>query len=463
MMMVTENRSITHKASLIIMILMTTAFIGVWLGFYNGYAFRTHEEIGGFICVIAWILLYFKFAKMYSAFKIASNSITEIGISQFLSIAFPDLILYVICCLTARGYINIVPGICTVALQTVIGSLWAVKSKQYFLKNVAPQECLLIYDKDISQEQLAHCNLFIKKLEKYYEHIFNFSKIISTSENIEDCYKEIDQYHIIIIYEVEAARRNNLIGYCVKTSKRFYITPTLEDAIGCGYQVKHFIDTPVYCYNATAKEHQTYFGKRFADIVVSLLMLIVVSPIMLATAIAVKIDDHGPVMFKQKRVGAGGRIFNVLKFRSMRVDAEADGKPRPAVENDPRITKVGRFIRKTRIDELPQLINVLKGDISLVGPRPERVEHVELYTKEIPEFTYRLRVPQGLTGYAQIYGKYNTSPKDKLLLDLLYIEQQNFLLDLKLFFLTIKIVFQPESTEGFDENIADKISNKSAD
>ena len=208
------------------------------------------------------------------------------------------------------------------------------------------------------------------------------------------------------------------------------------------------------------KEIQTYSGKRLLDILISLFLIVILSPLMLIIAALIKIEDHGPVLFEQKRVGAGGRIFNIYKFRSMIVNAEADGKPRPAVENDSRITKVGRIIRKTRIDELPQLFNILKGDISMVGPRPERVEHVKLYTKEIPEFSYRLMVPQGLTGYAQIYGKYNTSPKDKLLLDLFYIEQQSLLMDIKIFMLTIKTVFTPESTEGFATKISDEINEQ---
>jgi Sugar transferases involved in lipopolysaccharide synthesis len=212
--------------------------------------------------------------------------------------------------------------------------------------------------------------------------------------------------------------------------------------------------------NRSASTIQTYFSKRIWDIIFATFLLILFSPIMLVTAVAIKVEDHGTILFKQKRVGGGGKVFNILKFRSMCMDAEKDGKPRPAVEGDPRITKVGRFIRKTRIDELPQLFNIFKGDLSLVGPRPERVEHVELYTKEIPEFSYRLRVPAGLTGYAQIYGKYNTSAKDKLLLDLLYIEQQSFIMDAKMVFLTIKTVFTPESTEGFDEEKSEEINQQ---
>ena len=179
--------------------------------------------------------------------------------------------------------------------------------------------------------------------------------------------------------------------------------------------------------------------------------LVLTSPILLVVAIAIKLEDHGPVFFKQKRTTIGGAEFDILKFRSMIVDAEKDGKPHPAGEADDRITKVGHVIRPTRIDELPQLINILKGDMSIVGPRPERIEHVKKYTEEIPEFVYRLKVKGGLTGPAQVFGKYNTSPLNKLKMDLFYITNYSLLLDLQILFETVKILAQKESTEGFSE------------
>ncbi|MFQ9801583.1 MAG: sugar transferase [Clostridia bacterium] len=203
--------------------------------------------------------------------------------------------------------------------------------------------------------------------------------------------------------------------------------------------------------------------KRFMDIVLSVVFLLVASPFMLLTAIAIKAYDRGPVFFKQKRCTLNKKVFEIYKFRSMIVDAEKDGIAMPAVDHDPRITPIGRFIRKTRLDELPQLFNVLKGDMSIVGPRPERVEHVEAYSREIPEFSYRLKVKGGLTGYAQIMGKYNTSAYDKLKLDLMYIENYSLLLDLKLLFMTVKVMFMKDSTEGFHkQNITSNVDQGNA-
>ena len=175
---------------------------------------------------------------------------------------------------------------------------------------------------------------------------------------------------------------------------------------------------------------------------------------MLITAVAVKFTDGGPVFYKQKRLTKNGREFYVLKFRSMRTDAEKDGVARLSTgEADPRITPVGHLIRKLRIDELPQLFNILGGSMSIVGPRPERPEIAAQYEKELPEFGLRLQAKAGLTGYAQVYGKYNTTPYNKLQMDLMYIANPSFFEDLRIIFATIKILFLSESTEGVAEGM----------
>ena len=184
------------------------------------------------------------------------------------------------------------------------------------------------------------------------------------------------------------------------------------------------------------------------DVICALLLLVLTSPFFLITAILVKLYDHGPVFYKQVRCTMNQKEFRIIKFRSMKVDAEKDGVARLAAEHDDRITPVGHFIRKTRIDELPQLINILKGEMSFIGPRPERPEIIAQYMEEMPEFAYRMKVKAGLAGYAQVYGKYNTTPYDKLKLDLTYIQNYSLGLDLKLMLLTLKIVFTPEATEG---------------
>jgi exopolysaccharide biosynthesis polyprenyl glycosylphosphotransferase len=231
--------------------------------------------------------------------------------------------------------------------------------------------------------------------------------------------------------------------------KRVYLIPKISDILIKGSENLNVMDTPLYLSRNFGMTFWDRAMKRFFDIVLSGLAIILFSPIMIATAIAIKHEDHGPVFFKQERVTRGGKRFMIIKFRSMIVDAEKDGRPHPAGVADERITKVGRIIRAYRIDELPQLFNIFVGQMSIVGPRPERWEHVEKYKREIPEFSFREKVKGGLTGYAQVYGKYNTTALDKLKLDLIYITEFSIILDLQIIIETIKILFMKDSTEGF--------------
>ena len=191
------------------------------------------------------------------------------------------------------------------------------------------------------------------------------------------------------------------------------------------------------------------FIKRLGDILISAIGIIIASPIMLIVAVCIKLYDRGPVFYRQERLTIGAKPFYIWKFRSMVVDSEKNGA-QLAKKNDSRITPVGKVIRNLHLDELPQLFNVFIGDMSIVGPRPERKEIVRKYEKEIPEFHYRMKVKAGLTGYAQVYGKYNTTPYDKLKLDMFYIENFSISLDIQLMFMTFRILFQKETSEGVE-------------
>ena len=227
--------------------------------------------------------------------------------------------------------------------------------------------------------------------------------------------------------------------------------PKISDVIVQGADVLHFFDTPILLTREYPLTFEQRFIKRSIDLFCALVLIVLTSPIMLLTAIIIKLSDGGPVFYKQKRVTIGGKVFKIIKFRSMRVDAEKDGKARLASKGDPRITPIGRFIRKVRIDELPQLFNIVAGDMSFIGPRPERPEIIKEYVKTMPEFEFRTKVKAGLAGYAQVYGKYNTTPYDKLKLDLLYIENYNTWIDIRLMLLTLKVLFLPDATEGVEQ------------
>jgi exopolysaccharide biosynthesis polyprenyl glycosylphosphotransferase len=276
---------------------------------------------------------------------------------------------------------------------------------------------------------------------------YNICASISCDESLEEIERQIMKYEAVIISDIPGDLRSKLLKFAFENSIRTYINPKLSDIIIRGADDFHLFDTPLLLSRNDGPRFEQQVMKRLLDIVFSFVGLVVASPFMLITAVAIKAYDGGPVLYSQKRLTKDGKIFKVHKFRSMIVDAEKNGA-KLASKKDDRITPVGKVIRKTRIDELPQLVNILKGDMSFVGPRPERPEFAKKYEKTMPEFKYRLKVKAGLTGYAQVMGKYNTTPYDKLKLDLMYIEHQTLLEDIKIILSTIRICFIPDATEG---------------
>lgn len=448
-----EKDRLVTKSKKIVNFYIVLMFALVWFCYYNQFVFGVNRIAGGIISVFIYFVIYNYFAKLYRAYKIGTYKITEIIFSQILAIGLADTVMYAECCLVHRGYVNILPGLITSGIQLMGMTVWAVYTKQYFIRYIEANKTLVIYGKDDAGE-------FMRKLHRKYEHLFQIKEAV----NILDCpaerlYEKIEEYDTVILYEVEQGRRTGTMEYCIEHCKNLYITPRVSDIILQGFEERTLIDTPLLKYEYHYLDARQYKSKRLLDLIVSVSALVLTAIPMLLTAIAIKTEDRGPVFFRQKRCTAGGKVFEIIKFRSMVPDAEKGGKVIPCTERDPRITRVGNVIRRFRIDELPQLFNILKGEMSVVGPRPERVEHVEKYCEEVPEFAYRMRVKGGLTGYAQIFGKYNTSAYDKLKLDLLYIENQSLLLDLKLIMLTVKTLFIAESTEGFEKEKSKLIGN----
>ena len=274
--------------------------------------------------------------------------------------------------------------------------------------------------------------------------------------------EKIERYEGVVICDIPSQVRNVILKYCYQRSIRTYTTPKISDILIRSSESLHLFDTPLLLSRNHGLSFEQRIMKRGMDVVLSLAALFLLSPVFLITAAAIKLYDKGPVFYFQERCTKDGKVFRICKFRSMVEDAEKEGHSIPATDEDPRITPVGRIIRATRIDELPQILNILKGDMSIVGPRPERVEHVELYTRQIPEFRYRMKVKGGLTGYAQVYGKYNTSAYDKLKLDLMYIQNYSLMMDVGIIFKTVKVLFMKESTEGFSRELSDSVKGKAS-
>jgi exopolysaccharide biosynthesis polyprenyl glycosylphosphotransferase len=402
--------------------------------------FRGHLLILG----IYFILLLF-FSNTYGGLKIGYLKPMDVFFSQIFALFMVNFISYFQISLLRNWLVTATPIVMIFVIQLAISFLWAYATNALYMRIFKPRRLLLISGiypvDDITQK-------FNTRKDKY-----NIVKSMNISEGIEKVYEEcLGDYDGVIIWDVPSQYRNGLVKYCYGRNIRIYVMPKITDVLLKGSTQLHLFDTPVLLVREYAIKVEQRAIKRLIDIVLSLLLIILTSPIMLITAIIIKAYDGGPVLYKQVRCTQNKREFKIMKFRSMRVDAEKDGVARLASKNDSRITPIGRFIRKCRIDELPQLFNILIGDMAFIGPRPERPEIIAQYLEEMPEFAFRMKVKAGLAGYAQVYGKYNTTPYDKLKLDLTYIENYSVWLDIKLMLLTVKILFTPDSTEGVDDN-----------
>ena len=452
-----KSKKVTHTAKALVMLWNIGLFAIIWFAYYNGFAFQTYYVLGGILSIIIYVFIYNGLCNLYNAFRIASSSITEMVISQAISFSIADLILYIECNLIRNVYTSFIPGLGIVVLQVLGTALIITLSKRIFMACVEQQKTLLLLGSWVSMDEAER---FEERILEKYRHLFDFKYVEYETISPVLLEERLSECCAVIMYGLSVEQRRVHMQHCIDLHKIFYFTPRIEDIILQGCSARHLLDTPLMKYDYVYEDHKRLNAKRAFDIVFGIIFTVFFAPAMLLIAAAIKIEDGGPVFFRQKRCTKDGEIFEIIKFRSMIVDAEAKGL-QPTINSDPRITRVGNVIRKYRLDELPQVFNILAGDMTFVGPRPERVEHVELYTRELPEFKYRMKVKAGLTGYAQIFGKYNTSAFDKLRLDLLYIENQSFGLDIRIILLTIKVMFKGESTEGFEKEMVHLMRKRS--
>lgn len=422
--------------------------VGLFVYFYYWY-YATAIKLefywrGHVLIVLIYAFLLYTFSKMYGAMRIGYLKTAEVVFSQIMAIVVVNILTYLQLSLLCFGLMY--PGnyLKMTGLQLVVGFAWVLLTNWAFNRIFPPRELLLVHgDRPIDD--------IIRKFESRKDK-YIVSKTMNINQGVENiCLEAMERYDAVVIWDIPAMERNNVLKFCYGKGIRVYIMPKISDVILAGAEQLHIFDTPILLTREYSLKAEQKFFKRLIDIICSFILIIITSPFMLITAILVKCYDGGPILYKQIRCTENAREFKILKFRSMRVDAEKDGVARLAKANDNRITPIGKFIRKCRLDELPQLFNILKGDMSFIGPRPERPEIIAQYTEAMPEFAFRMKVKAGLAGYAQVYGKYNTTPYDKLKLDLCYIENYSVWLDLKLMLLTLKILFWPDSTEGVGE------------
>lgn len=459
---------------IILFFLLTITFFGIFSYFFPQIKTINRTSV---ICISAFLISSHTAINLYGGFKIGENSTTDIKNAAILGMFFANIVTLITLHIMNISNINFykfsekylknisekkVPSFSTFLaiyiknnllssililfliflIQILIIFIFAHVSNSIYFKFNKPKKTIVIYN---TIKQLMPLVYKIKK------NVFKWEIVDLVKYNNKKIFEKIQQNEAVFFADIPKKERSFIINYCYKHSKKIYIKPDVCDVIiHCSTQL-NVDDSTIFATTKYELTFEQFVLKRILDIFISFLGLIITSPIILISAIAIKLYDKGPIIFKQKRFTFNKKEFYLLKFRSMVINADKKTTNTMAEKNDLRITPVGKILRRFRIDEIPQFLNILKGDLSIVGPRPERIEHVEKFEKKIPEFKYRLKVKAGLTGLAQIMGKYSTTPKDKLTLDLLYIRKYSLWLDLKIILYTLIVFLKPESSQGIQK------------
>lgn len=438
------KKTILFFLSLLNIILMTILFGFFWYKFFAGtmYVYKFYRR-GNYAVIALYAMFLIFFYRMYGAMKIGQLRRIEVILSQYLSIFIANIFTYMIISLLAFRLIDVLPMVVMTLGDFLITTVWSFCAGHLYGRIFKSWKILLIYGERPATD-------LVYKVEERRDK-YAISDAINVSEGLEAIAEKAKNFEAVIIGDINARDRNDVLKYCYGNGIRAYVIPKISDIIMMGSDRIHIFDTPFLLEKGYSLSFDQRFWKRALDLVLAVPVFILTSPVMLLTTLMIKLDDGGSVLYKQIRCTQDGREFEMIKFRSMVENAESDGIAKLAQKDDCRITRIGKFIRATRIDELPQLYNIIVGDMSFVGPRPERPEIIRQYMEDMPEFKFRMRVKAGLTGFAQIYGKYNTIPYDKLKLDLFYIENYSVWIDIKLILMTVKILLKRESTEGVSE------------
>ena len=436
------KRIVTFGAAVILLGVITGIFAFFWYRYYSEAIVLPYYRRGNWVLIGIYGLLTALFFKAYGGFKVGYLKKTDMLYSQSLSMICVNTVAYLLISLIGRHFMNVFPILMMTLADFAFIAVWTFVSGKIFFLLYPPRKLVILYG---SRQAAALVLKMSRRIDKYM-----ICESVSADEKTEKIKELMQKYEGVIICDLPAEQRNDFLKYCFENSIRAYITPKISDIMLRSAEEIHLFDTSLLLSRNTGLSAEQQFCKRAFDIVFSLVFLVVFSPFMLLIALAIRLCDGGPVFFTQDRLTQDGKVFKLYKFRSMYVNQQPTEYCMTR-ENDSRITPVGKIIRNIHFDELPQIINILKGDMSFVGPRPECPDLAAEYQQIVPEFDFRLKMKAGLTGFAQVYGKYNTTPLDKLKLDLVYIENYSFLLDLKLILLTFKILFQKENTEGIKD------------
>ena len=433
--------------SLLLFFSKTVLLAIVLVVFYFGQRFLYYEVEYYFWGYNVILMLYagiiYLMSRIYSGFNFGNVTLQEIILSWVLCLISANVFQYFILSLLANTLLP-VPGILVITLvqMTLVTPVTALIDKIYYRINPAHKSVIIYGEAEKLDE---YCSIVTMQRNK-----FRVDHVVSQNAETGRLLDVIDRSESVFFLNMDEKKQDWLFEYCYLHNKHTYILPTFSSILINTANTLWLSNTPVFSLKSPEPDLSSQMFKRFIDIVLSLSGILITGFFMIGIWLAVRLYDNHPAIYKQVRVTRGGRLFTLYKFRSMRPNAEDDGVPRLAAMDDDRITPFGRFIRRTRLDELPQLFNVLSGSMSIVGPRPERPEIARQYEEIYPNFAFRTKVKAGITGFAQVYGRYNTSPEEKLFLDIMYIETFSILEDLKLMLQTIKVIFQGSSTEGVE-------------
>lgn len=436
--------------STIVMIIKFTLFFILFALFFLIFgienAWLLHMSRTAAVTILTFVFFGTASMSIYGGYGIGIYKSKPIISSMSLSTALTDIVTYLILCIMNTNAANnqtfklenLHLLLIVFILQFIIIIAFAYFGNHVYFTINSPEKCCVITTSKYA------LNNVMPKINKYKKQYNVTDAILFTAPDIYDIINRCDT---VFVYDVPISSRTAIIEYCYANNKNIYYNFEMSDIVALRGRTAILDDKPLYASQVKGLTDEQKFVKRAMDIIFSSVGLLILFPLLIVCAVLIKAEDGGSVLFKQKRATIGGKIFSVYKFRTMKEEGSVN---RSVTDDDDRITKVGKILRKFRLDELPQLINIINGDMSIVGPRPEMIENVDEYVDKLPEFSYRLRVKAGLTGYAQISGKYNTSPKDKLVLDLMYIEKYSLWFDLKIIFQTLTVFFKAsDSTEAF--------------
>lgn len=422
-------------------VVLTGLFVVAVIAYNNMLFGHLYYAKGLAVYIVVYLGLLLAVSKLYGGFEVGTFRIFEVAFSCVLSIAFVNIITYLQISLIAKGFLDPDYMIALSLVQFLFAVIWTITSDRIYRHLFHSSHMLLIYGRDYPTGLIA--KLKENDLKYHLNKTMDETAFANVGPQLDS-----EDFQDILIYQVTHEFGAVIKEYCFEKNIRLYIVPEIADIlINHADRVALSDSVILLCRNDPMTITQEA-AKRLMDMLFSAIMLLALMPFMVIAALAIRLGDGGPVFYKQTRLTRNGKLFVMYKFRSMINDAEPDGRAKLAQKQDHRITGVGKVIRKIRFDEIPQFFNVLKGDMSVVGPRPERPEIARQYEEEMPEFSYRLKMKAGITGYAQVYGRYNTTPKDKLTLDIIYVNSYSLLLDIRLILMTIKIIFLPGKTEG---------------